>query len=70
MIQDTLMNHNFNLDDRFWDADDLFFFFFFLKLRFTPCKAVQPLRGIELQKKEAQEKDYSIQEICLERTYS
>ena len=36
---------------------------------FTPCKAEQPLRGMELQEKEAQ-KDYSIQEICLERTYS
>ena len=39
------------------------------KLGFTPCKAEQPLRGIELQEKKAQ-KDYSIQEICLERTYS
>ena len=29
----------------------------------------QPLRGMELQEKEAQ-KDYCIQEICLERTYS
>ena len=36
---------------------------------FTPCKTEQPLRGMELQEKEAQ-KDYSIQEICLERTYS
>ena len=31
--------------------------------------AEQPLRGKELQEKEAQ-KDYSIQEICLERAYS
>ena len=37
-------------------------------LGFTSCKTAQPLRGMELQKKEAQ-KDYSIQEICLERTY-
>ena len=29
----------------------------------------QPLRGMELQEKEAQ-KDYCIQEICLERTYN
>ena len=29
----------------------------------------KPLRGMELQEKEAQ-KDYSIQEICIERTYS
>ena len=32
-------------------------------------QAEQPLRGMELQEKKAQ-KDYSIQEICLERTYS
>ena len=31
-------------------------------------KGEQPLRGIELQEKEAQ-KDKSIQEICLEKTY-
>ena len=30
-----------------------------------PCKAEQPLRGMELQEKEAQ-KDKSTQEICLE----
>ena len=41
---------------------------FFKKLGFTPYKAEQPLRGMELQEKEAQ-KGYSIQEICLERTY-
>ena len=29
----------------------------------------QPLQGMELQEKEAQ-KDCSLQEICLERTYS
>ena len=34
---------------------------------FIPCKAEQPLRGMEFQGKEAQ-KDYSIQGICLERT--
>ena len=32
-------------------------------------KVEQPLSGMELQENEAQ-KDYSIQEICLERTYS
>ena len=36
----------------------------FFLLGFTPCKAEQPLRGMELQAKEAQ-KDYSLQEICL-----
>ena len=36
---------------------------------FTLCKAEKPLRGKELQEKDAQ-KDYSIQKICLERTYS
>ena len=35
----------------------------------TPCKTEKSLQGMELQKKEAQ-KDYSIWEICLERTYS
>ena len=42
-------------------------FFFFLKLGFTPCKAEQPLRGMELQEKK-HKKDYRIQKICLERT--
>ena len=41
----------------------------FFQLGFTPCKAEQPLQGKELQEKEAQ-KNYSIQETCLERTYS
>ena len=41
----------------------------FLKLGFTPCKAEQPLQGMEIQEKEAQ-KDYTIQEIYLERTCS
>ena len=41
---------------------------FFKKSGFTPYKAEQPLRGMELQEKEAQ-KGYSRQEICLERTY-
>ena len=39
------------------------------KLGFTPCKAEKPLQGMELQVKGAQ-KDYSIQEIFLQRTYS
>ena len=41
----------------------------FKKMGFTPCKAEQPLRGMELQEKDA-EKEYSIQEIGLKRTYS
>ena len=41
----------------------------FLKIGIHSCKAEQPLQGMEIQEKEAQ-KDYSIQEICLERTYS
>ena len=44
-------------------------FFFFLKLGFTPCKAEQPLLAMELQEKK-HKKDYTIQKICLERTYS
>ena len=43
--------------------------FLFFLLGFTPCKAEQPLQGMELQEKKAQ-KDYSTQEICLERTHS
>ena len=35
---------------------------------FTPCKAEQPLRGMELLEKQAQ--DHSIEEICLKRAYS
>ena len=31
-----------------------FFFFFFFFIIFAPCKAEQPLRGMELQEKEAQ----------------
>ena len=41
----------------------------FFKLGFTPCKDEQTLRGMEVQEKEAQ-KDLTIQEICLEKTYS
>ena len=36
---------------------------------FTPCKTEQPPLGMELQEKEEQ-KDYNIQEICLEKTQS
>ena len=43
-------------------------YWIFLKLKFTPCKPEEPQQGMELQEKEAQE-DYSIQEICLGRTY-
>ena len=48
---------------------DSFISFLFFKLRFTPYKAEQLLRGMDLQEKEAQ-KDFRIQEICLEKTYS
>ena len=41
---------------------------FFFKLVFTPCKAEQPLQGIELKEKETQKK-LSTQEIYLQRTY-
>ena len=37
----------------FWDAIRLMHFFF-LKLGFTPCKAEQPLQGMELQEKKTQ----------------
>ena len=39
----------------------------FFNLWFTPCKAEQPLRGMELQEKEAQ-KELNIQGISLERS--
>ena len=39
-------------------------FLFFFKLGFTPCKAEQPLRGMELQEKK-HKKDYKKQKICL-----
>ena len=38
-------------------------------LLFFPCKAEQPLQGMELQEKGAQ-KHKSIQEFSLQRTYS
>ena len=41
----------------------------FFLLGFTPCKAEQALQGMELQEKEAQ-KDWSMQEISLEITYT
>ena len=43
--------------------------FFFFQLGFTPCKAKQPLRRMELQERK-HKKDYRIQKIFLERTYS
>ena len=46
-----------------------FILVFFLQLGFTPCKAEQPLQGMELQEKEAQ-KEQSIQGISLEGTHS
>ena len=36
---------------------------------FNPCKAEEPLWGMELQEKK-HKKDHRIQKICLERTYS
>ena len=42
---------------------------FFFQLGFTPSKAEQPLRGMESQEKK-HKKDYRIQKIRLERTYS
>ena len=47
----------------------IYYYYYFFLMWFTPCKAEQPLRSMELQKNEAQ-KDYSIEDICLERTYS
>ena len=41
----------------------------FFKLGFIPCKAEQPLRGMDLQEKK-HKKDYRIQKIRLEKTYS
>ena len=41
----------------------------FFLLGFTPCEAEQPLRGMELQEKEAH-KYYNIQKNCLETTCS
>ena len=46
-----------------------FILFNFFYLGFTPCKAEQPLQGMELQEKETQ-KDQGIQGFCLEKTYS
>ena len=48
---------------------NLFYYYHFFKLGFTPCKAEQPLQGMKLHEKEAQE-DYSIQDISLGKTYS
>ena len=45
----TILNHFKRLN-----TTSLFPFFFFFLLQFTPCKAEQPLRGMELQEKKAQ----------------
>ena len=51
---------NFDISISFHQTKNAFsyniviFFLFFFKLGFTPCKAEQPLRGMELQEKEAQ----------------
>ena len=42
---------------------------FFKNIRFNPCKAEEPLPGMELQEKEAQ-KDLRIQNTYLERIHS
>ena len=36
---------------KYWTSTDLFLIYFFFKLGFTPCKAEQPLRAMELQEK-------------------
>ena len=36
---------------------------------YTPCKTEHPLKGKELQEKK-HKKNYKIQKICLERTYT
>ena len=41
-----------NITTRVSTSHDMLLFFF--KLGFTPCKAEQPLRGMELREKEAQ----------------
>ena len=41
----------------------------FMLIKKSVFKAEQPLQGMELKKKEVQ-KELSIQQICLERTYS
>ena len=38
------------------------YIYIYILIGFTPCKAEQPLRGMKLQRKEAQ-KDYSKQEV-------
>ena len=40
----------------------------FFKLVITPCKAEQPLQGMELHEKEGQ-KDQSLRKTCLKRSY-
>ena len=67
IVQQILASEEINKSKRLGLVESQFFLFFVL-LGFTPCKTEQPLRGMELQEKEAQE-DYNIQEICLERTY-
>ena len=47
----------------------IYIYIFLIGIHSKAGKAEQPLRGMELQEKEAQ-KDYSIQEIYLEKTYS
>ena len=44
--------------------------FFFFLIVIHSMQGWQSLRGMELQEKEAQQDYNSIQEICLERTYS
>ena len=72
---ETLMNIFSNFTPKklvsFDDRDPLWICFFICqkKMGFTPCKTEQPLQGMELQEKK-HKKDYRIQKICLERTYS
>ena len=58
------------MNDKFYvTATKPAIFFFYYLIGIHSCKAEQPLRGMELQKKK-HKKDYRIQKICLERTYS
>ena len=62
-IMKILMTSNIYLK-LMWCPTGVYFFL----LGFTPCKAEQPLGGMELQEKK-HKKYYRIQKICLERTY-
>ena len=53
-----------------WFVDNkLNFFLWFFLIGIHSLQAEQPLQGMELQEKEMQ-KDWGMQKICLEKTYS